>query len=285
MNFADINIRDPFILKHEGKYYMYGTRAANTWDRVVDKYTLGFDVYVSDDLKSWSAPKPIFEYYDGFWGEAQFWAPEVHKYNGKFYMLATCIADGYHRGTAIFECDTPDGIFKEHSNGALTPSEWDCLDGTLYVENETPYMIFCHEWTQIKNGTICALELSRDLKRAIGEPIYLFSAGDASWRYDIRDNGSYVTDGPFAVRRDKELALIWSSFYKDEYCQAVAHSSNGKIDGKWTIDDKLLFERNGGHGMIFSDNGKNYFVFHTPNDTPNERPCLKEININTLFDK
>ncbi len=283
MKRSEINIRDPFILTHNGKYYMYGTRAKNTWERV-PIYTQGFDVYVSDDLENWSEPKPIFEYYDGFWGEMQFWAPEVHKYNGKFYMLASFIADGYERGTAIFVCDTPDGTFKEHSQGAVTPKEWGCLDGTLYVENNTPYMVFCHEWTQIKNGAVCALELSKDLKEAVGEPFELWSAADASWADDIRGNGSYVTDGPFLVKKENgELICIWSSFSKGEYVEAISRSSNGSIKGKWTIDQKLLYEKDGGHGMIFTDlKGGGNFVYHSPNETPKERPFYIPIDIENL---
>lgn len=284
MKFADINIRDPFILMENGRYYMYGTRAKNTWERQ-PLQKLGFDVYVSDDLESWSEPKEIFSYKDGFWGTTQYWAPEVHKYNGKFYMLATFKGDGYHRGTAILECDTPDGIFKEHSNGAVTPSDWECLDGTLYVENGVPYIIFCHEWMQIKDGTVCARQLSPDLREAVGEPILLWRASDAVWKHDIGNGkGCFVTDGPFIIKNDKELISIWSSFYKGEYCEAIARSSNGRLDGEWTIDERLIYERDGGHGMVFADkDGSSFFVFHAPNDTPNERPCIKKISLDALF--
>ena len=41
----EIIIRDPYILLHEGKYYMYGTRSLTTWSKAD-----GFDCYVSDDL-------------------------------------------------------------------------------------------------------------------------------------------------------------------------------------------------------------------------------------------
>lgn len=284
MKFADINIRDPFILVDNERYYMYGTRAQNTWERQ-PLNSLGFDVYVSDDLENWSDPKQIFSWHEGFWGETQYWAPEVHKYNGKFYMFASFTADGYHRGTAIFECDTPNGVFKEHSLGAVTPKDWECLDGTLYVEDGVPYIVFCHEWTQINDGTVCALQLTPDLKASVGEPIFLWRASDAVWRYDIRDGkGCYVTDGPFLIKKDSCLLSIWSSFHKGEYCEAIARSSNGKINGKWTIDDKLIYEKDGGHGMIFKNkDGKDYFVFHAPNETPLERPCVKEIDIDKLF--
>lgn len=284
MKLSDINIRDPFVLTHNGKYYMYGTRGKFTWGGG-ESSDYGFDVYVSDDLEHWSSPIPVFEYYNGFWGKKDFWAPEVHFYNGKFYMLATFKGEAGCRGTAILVSDTPDGKFKELSNGAITPADWECLDGTLYIEDGVPYMIFCHEWTQIKNGTVCAIRLSSDLKRAEGAPVLLWSAGDASWRWDLRDNGSYVTDGPFHIKNAEGLVFMWSSFYKGEYCEAIARSDNGKISGKWSVDDKLLYERDGGHGMVFTDlKGDLRFIYHSPNNTPDERPCVRKISID-LFNK
>ncbi len=56
MKREDINIRDPFILPYEDKYYLYGSRGSEVWE---DNAT-GLDVYVSDDLENWSEPKEIF---------------------------------------------------------------------------------------------------------------------------------------------------------------------------------------------------------------------------------
>ena len=42
-------------------------------------------------------------------------------------------------------------------------------------------------------------------------------------------------------------------------------SDNGEIDGNW-IAQPLLFEEDGGHGMLFKTfEGELRFVFHTPN--------------------
>ena len=276
MKFCDINIRDPFILPYNGRYYMYGTRGKNAWYSA-SLSTLGFDVYVSDDLENWSEPIEIFSYFDGFWGDTQYWAPEVHYYNGRFYLFASFKSSHHHRGTAILVSDAPDGRFTEHSTLAITPHDWECLDGTLYVEDGKPYIVFCHEWTQIKDGTVCALELTPDLKSSVGEPIELWRASDPSWVCSCTDNEDYVTDGPFMIRLDNELICIWSSFTEgNEYCESISRSDNGSITGKWTIDEKLLFTKDGGHGMIFTDySGNMNFVFHTPNNTPNERPAIK----------
>ncbi|MBO5312556.1 MAG: family 43 glycosylhydrolase [Clostridia bacterium] len=277
MQLNEINIRDPFILPFDGRYYMYGTRAENTWiQEKRDSY--GFDVYVSEDLENWSDAISIFEISKGFWGEYQFWAPEVHYYNGKFYLFATFSSDSRRRGTAILVSDTPDGKFKEHSKGAVTPEEWECLDGTFYCENGIPYMIFCHEWTQIHDGEVCAIQLTEDLKEPQGKPFTLWKASSAGAWIVPWDKINYVTDGPFVVCLDGELMCLWSSFGKDGYAEAISRSDNGTLRGNWIIDDKLLFEKNGGHGMVFETfDGELMFVYHSPNETPLERPCMRKI--------
>jgi len=70
MKRAEINIRDPFVLAHQGKYYLYGTRGATCWGPAD-----GFDVYVSDDLENWSEPHVCFHNDGSFWADRNCWAP------------------------------------------------------------------------------------------------------------------------------------------------------------------------------------------------------------------
>ena len=82
MKLKEINLRDPFVLPEDGKYYLYGSRGSSDFDKM-----LGFDVYVSNDLENWSNPTEVFSASEDFWATKCFWAPEVHKYQGKYYML------------------------------------------------------------------------------------------------------------------------------------------------------------------------------------------------------
>lgn len=277
MKFADINIRDPFIVPENGKYYMYGTRGAKCW--VSEKEPgMGFDVYISEDLENWSEPISVFEASDDFWGTHNFWAPEVHKYNGKFYMFASFICEGRNRATQILVSETPDGKFVPVSDSPATPPEWMCLDGTLYIDkNNKPHIVFCHEHVQIDNGTICEVELSEDLTTPVSEPRLLFKGSDPWWAR--KNHHNYVTDGPFFFRGDSgNLYLIWSSFTDSGYVQAVCRSDNGDITGNFDHNLPLLAEKDGGHGMIFkSFEGKTYLILHRPNTSTLERPVLTEI--------
>ena len=277
MKLNEINIRDPFIVPYEGRYYMYGTRGKNCW---AEKKAsgMGFDVYVSDDLENWSEPKCVFSQSKDFWGTHNFWAPEVHFYNGRFYMFASFKSECKNRATQILVCDTPDGRFLPLTDGPVTPKEWMCLDGTLYVDKEgKPHIVFCHEHSQIGNGTVCEMELSADLKEAVTEPRVLFKGSDPWWAR--KNHHNYVTDGPFMYRGESgRLYLIWSSFTDSGYVQAACYSDNGDISGSFNHDLPLIAEKDGGHGMIFTAfDGKTYLVLHRPNSNPDERPVLTEL--------
>jgi len=129
MRREDIRIRDPFILPYNNKYYLFGTGVPGA-----DDIDLGrqFWCYISEDLEEWSEPILCFDAPNDFWGERNFWAPEVHVYKGKFYMFGSFMADGKMRATQALVSDKPEGPFQVFGK-PLTPSEWMCLDGTFYV--------------------------------------------------------------------------------------------------------------------------------------------------------
>lgn len=272
MNFKDIHIRDPFVLPYDGKYYLYGTRGETAWVSAT-----GLDVYVSDDLENWSEAHECFSVPENFWADKEIWAPEVHYYNGSFYMFVTFRSEERDRATQILKSDSPMGPFLPFTDDAITPVGWRCLDGTFYVDKSgNPYIVFCREWQQVKDGEIHALKLTKDLTAADGDPILLFKASQPDWADKTRE--TFITDGPFMYRtKEGRLLMIWSTFTPKGYIQAVAYSDNGEIDGNWLHEDPM-FEENGGHGMIFDAfDGNKYLILHSPNEHPHERPVLFDI--------
>lgn len=274
MKRSDINIRDPFVLLHEGMYYLYGTRGATCWGEAD-----GFDVYVSPDLEDWSGPHECFHNDGSFFADRNYWAPEVHVWKGGFYMFASFKREDICRGTAILRAESPMGPFTLHSDGCVTPKDWECLDGTLYVSREgRPYMVFCHEWVQVGDGEICAMALTDDLRAPAGEPFLLFRASEAEWKKPVDHSSGirgYVTDGPFLWRTaDGTLICLWAGFSQSGYTQALAVSDNGEITGRFTQVQPLFME-DGGHGMVFAaKDGQLYLTLHSPNKHLEERPCF-----------
>ena len=275
MKCSEINIRDPFVIYQDGTYYMYGTRAAH-----FGRETGGFDVYTSTDLNTWSDPIPCFDSIRFGMNRGVNWAPEVHIYKGTYYMLATFTRECGLRGTYILRSDNPLGSFVPHGDKELTPAEWECLDGTLYVSPEgKPYLVFCHEHTQIVDGTICYMELSEDLTHAVSEPVTLFKASESGWAQTISFQGEqhYVTDGPFMYRLENGAQfMIWSSFINGRYVVLPVKFKGGRLGTEFEHQKPIITD-DGGHGMIFRDSGHLYLTFHSPNASGSEHPCFVEI--------
>lgn len=275
MKCTDINIRDPFVLYEDGKYYMYGTRAKN-----FGKKTGGFDVYISTDLENWSEPVECFDSVKYNLNHDANWAPEVHKYKGAYYMFATFTRENNNmRGTFVLKSDSPLGPFVPHSKGVVTPEEWECLDGTLYINHEgKPYIVFCHEHTQIIDGTICYAPLSDDFTERIGEAVTMFKASEPYWADKSKDENEHrITDGPCMYRTtDGTLLMLWSTFIKGNYAECLVRFSDGELGMDFEHSAPLI-DNDGGHGMIFKGEDILYLTYHSPNKKGYEHPCFIEV--------
>ncbi len=273
-----INIRDPFVLYDGDLYYLYGTRGETCWGPAS-----GFDVYTSTDLEHWNGPEACFENDGTFWADRNYWAPEVHRWKGRYYLFASFKTEGVCRGTAILAADSPKGPFQPWSAGkTVTPPDWECLDGTFYADRDgRPYMVFCHEWVQVGDGEVWALPLTDDLRQAAGEPVLLFRASEADWVKPVHHSSGitgYVTDGPFLwTDAGGRLLCLWSSFSEGGYTQGLAVSGNGTILSHFS-QLPPLFTGDGGHGMLFHNReGKLLLALHSPNSHLQERPRFYEI--------
>lgn len=276
MKRQDINIRDPYVLLHEDVYYLYGTRSETCWGEAD-----GFDCYVSRDLENWDGPVEIFKRPEGFFATQNYWAPECYFYKDAFYLVTTFGCSHGKKGIYVLKSQCPTGPFELYGQ-RLTPKDWSCIDGTLYFENEVPYLVFSHSFEDIPDGDMCMIRLSDDLSHGIGEPVCLFKAADAPWAKPVpfakqefgMDGNVYFTDGPCIIRfEDGELYMTWSSWSTCGYAVGCGVSESGSIQGPWRQIERPVFPENGGHGMMFSDKeGQLRFTLHYPNDKYMERP-------------
>lgn len=280
---AEIRIRDPFVYVDQKTktYYLYGTTDENPWE---GKGT-GFDYYKSKDLIQWDGPYQAFRPEKCFWGKENFWAPEVWHYRNSYYMLATFTAPGRCRGVQILKTEDLDQPFYPIKNEPITPANWECLDGTLWIdEKDMPWLVFSHEWTQTADGEICCVRLSEDLTSIVSAPRLLFHGSDAPWTVPIKDKmiqgeACYVTDGPFVFQKDGKLQMLWSSAGKEGYATGLAFSKSGEITGPWEQEEEPVYKKDGGHAMIFETfAGQQYLALHAPNSTPDERPAFVLFN-------
>jgi len=259
-----MSMSDPYILADDvtKTYYLTGS---------------GGGIYKSTDLKNWTGPYGAYDT-RGTWMEGISFvaAAEIHKVNGKYFYAASFgdrkeLVDVvprryniYRHQTMILEADKADGPFKlanPDPNYDYLPHSWDIIDGTIYMENGQPYMVFVHEWMQTFDGTMEYVKLSPDLSKTISEPVMLFRATESPCPLEMVGNGEmtyglklpgWVTDGPELFRtKTGKLGMLWASWGANRYLECVAYSQSGTIDGPWIQEEKPFIGNNTGHGMLF----------------------------------
>ena len=279
MKLADICIRDPFVLKDNNTYYLYGTRSATAWTNAD-----GFDVYRSNDLENWTYVREIFHNDGRFWATKNYWAPECIKYNDSYYLLATFGGEDRKKGIQFLKSDKPDDIFNAVTDFPITPKEWECLDGSFYQdENGTPYLIFSHSVPEESKGAFCAAKLKKDFTGLLEEPKILFYACDSLWAEPVPfakqefgiDGKAFFSDGPYIIKTNGKLFLLWSSWCKNGYAMGISESEDGSLFGRW-IHRKSPIVNDGGHGMVFEGlKGEFILTYHSPNEHLKEHPVFE----------
>lgn len=273
-----MHLHDPWIVADQASrtYHLFTrNEAAMSGDP-----RLGTMMYSSRDLKHWTRPKLVFTLPPGSWAKAGSWAPEVHAWQGKYYLFttfhdpkATLGHSGkrttYRRGTVLAVADRIDGPYRLVRDGEpIVAKDRMTLDGSLYVDPQgKPWLVYAHEWWQTGTGTMEAVPLADDLSAA-GSPRLLFRASDAPWAAgQVQPDGDtvYVTDGPELYRsRTGTLLMLWSSYGKKGYVEAQARSRSGRIEGPWEQLGTLV-ERDSGHGMLFrAFDGRLMMILHRP---------------------
>ena len=180
---------DPFILLDNGRYYHYATATSSE----------GYTVRVSDDLVTWEEAGVCLRKED-LLGSDCFWAPELLKHNGKYYMAYSA---NRHLGIAV--ADSPLGPFRQHSNGFLF--EDDTIDGHFLKDDDGKIYLF---YVNCMHGNrIFAAEMNEDLTDVIDGTDRLILAGhESAWE---RSSAGPCAEGPFVLKHGGRYYLTYSA--------------------------------------------------------------------------
>ncbi|MGW2519648.1 glycoside hydrolase family 43 protein [Streptomyces sp. NPDC001617] len=315
MRLPDMPLHDPFVVADEATrtYHLYTSNDPS----VSGVDGVGTMVYRSRDLRDWERPLVVFRTagQKGLWATEGGWAPEVHPWEGRYYLFTTLHnQDGqlpapppgqwgtpfptttHPRGTVTAVSDSLLGPFTVVDTARPTPpAHLMTLDGTLYVDpSGQPWMVYAHEWLQTIDGTMEAIRLAPDLTGTIGDPVFLFKGSDAPWLGEQIPAGvphqlpPYVTDGPQLHRApDGSLLMLWSTYEKNVvgkdgtltggYVQTYAVSNSGDLKGPWRQRRPLVRE-DSGHGMLFRTfDDRLMMILHRPFE--NARGKLYEMEL------
>ena len=264
MTLPEMELHDPFIVTDTAsKTYWLFTKNHPAFS---GRKAIGVMAYRSRDLKHWARPELVFQLPAGSWAVEGCWAPEVHRWRGKWVLFVTVHNESlplaepspvpgqrtYRRSTVLAAADQLGGPFTLLRDGEpVAPKELMTLDGTLYVDPVgKPWMVYSQEWLQLRVGAFAAVPLDDEL-RAVGAPRELFRGDASPAAKPQQGRGIIVTDGPQLYRTaDGSLHMLWSSWGDDGYFQTVSRSRSGDLFGPWEHLPVWL-AKGSGHGMLF----------------------------------
>ena len=265
---------DPFVLKDiDGTYYLYATSAEE----------FGYRVYSSKNLVEWTAHGLCLSKDDVYTKPTnstnlQFWAPEVIRYDGKYYMVYTA----QHRiGIAI--ADSPLGPFKTGSDGYLI-NVCNVIDGSFFYEDGVMYLYFVTQGAaslggyNVQNGNnIWGCVLDMNTLTIKNGSVKLLVSPDPKIELEYA-NGGDCCEGPFMIKNGGTYYLTFSSnrYYSTKY--SVQYATSDAPLGDFVRDagnitlmcDDLDYQDNqnphlygtGHHCFVEAPNGKDTLIVY-----------------------
>lgn len=251
-----INLADPTIFSQRGIYYLYGT--------VEGSSNNGFLVYTSTNLKSWKLSK-VNEGYalrkGEVFGTTGFWAPQVFRYNQKFYMAYVA-----NEHIAIAASDSPLGPFKQATKQPLEAPVKQ-IDPFIYIDEDGRKYLY---HVRLANGNkIFVAEMKDDFSAIKPESLRECIVASEDWENRAKAKWP-VAEGPSVLKHKGLYYLFYTAndFRHPDYAVGYATSNSPlgpwkKYEGNPVVSKKLIGINGTGHGDFFYGKKNLFYVFHT----------------------
>lgn len=289
-NPLDVAFGDPFILDDgDGNFYMYGT-GGGAKD--------GFVTYKSTDLKNWEFQGQVFSgNTENSWSVANFWAPEVYKFDGSYYMFysadwkdnPTHELENFRIGVAVAEA--PVGPFIDKENEPLFDPGYPIIDANVFQDDDGEFYLYysraCYknpveseiaEWAkqkgmfeEIEESWIYGVALKDDFSGVKGDPVLLLRPPvkiddvQAEWESRSVTSGEVNrrwTEGSFTFKKGGKYYIMYSAnhFGGEHYAvgYAIGNSPLGPFE---KASNNPVIEKNTGRGGVVTGTGHNSVLF------------------------
>ena len=261
---------DPSLFYDNGTYYLFATFGDD-----------GIRYYTSKDMIHWE-DKGLIINKKTFDNGSQnsfncFWAPEVFKYNGKYYLLYSGgTSSNWHIQLYLAVSDSLNGNWKYY--GMIPLDKYDNLniDGTILIENNKAYLYYHAK------SDIYGVELSSDLKSLVGVPKVLVYAKQ-SW---ANHSNPPLNEGPAVLKYNGKYYIMYSAndYYTKWY--GVGYATASSPLGTFTdqsFNNPLLTTGDGpGHNSVFTIDGKNYYIVYHSIVWKNNTYSARKLNVDQM---
>lgn len=245
---STLPLADPYVMLHDGLYYIYGTNVGT-----------GFDVYTSKDLQYWKRESNLALSNNDSYGEDRFWAPEVYyvEKENKFYMFYST-----EEHICVATSDSPLGPFKQDVKEAIREEK--SIDTSVFLEEDGKAYLYFVRFTD--GNVIWCAELQEDLKKIKEETLTQCLVATEDWEVIWPK----VVEGPSVFKQNGTYYMMYSANSYESQDYAVGYATADSPLGPWKRyeGNPILHKYDNlvgvGHGAPFTDKeGKMHYVFHT----------------------
>lgn len=239
---------DPFVLRVDGKYYLYPTTDSR-----------GYEVFVSDDLVHWERKARAFT--DPRGGA---WAPEVFhnkRGDGKFYLYYTDNMPSEKRGEmhkqiGVAVAENPLGPFTD--KGALAPES---IDAHLFQDDDGRLYLY---YVELAGGFKIIVQPMADPRHKKGE-LKVVIRPTEQWE----KRSGEVTEGPFMLKHKGVYYLTYSGTGADSPNYGIGYATSKSPTGPFAKYAGNPIAHRGGsvlgpghHCVIEGPDKKLWLVYH-----------------------
>jgi GH43 family beta-xylosidase len=261
---------DPFVLRHDGYYYLTMTSGSSvSIHRARSLEDIHPDNLASDTVLAWDPP-------DGTGYSHDVWAPELHRLNGKWYIYVAASdgVDANHR-MHVLERDAADpfGPFVYKAEIEVPTDRW-AIDGTVLEWQGKTYFIWSG-WPNTTGGqqNLYIAEMSNPWTLA-GDRV-LLSTPTFSWER----HGLPINEGPQVLIHDGKLHIIYSGsgFWTHDYAlgRLTYNGAGSLLDrNSWSKFISPVFQKTAevvgtGHASFtISPGGDEYWIVYHAHGSP-----------------
>ena len=287
------HIGDPFVLYDEasGKYYMYCTGGK-------------FRCWSSDTFKSWTEHGDAYTVTEKSFGTQNYWAPEVYKWNGAYYMVYSAArkvegslsSTGLRHSIGLAKADNPAGPFTDVYDHPLFAPDYSVIDASLLFDDDGKiYLYYARDCSENvvdgkKTSQVYGIELASDLSGTVGEPVLLATPTSA---WELKSGGTLWNEGPCVFKKNGTYYLLFTANYYASAAYSVGYATASSPLGTYTkaaenpilIGDGKKTSGTGHCSVTRSPDGSElYLVYHshadvtqTTNPVANRTPCFDKL--------
>jgi hypothetical protein len=220
-------MKDFFLLPENNSFFLVGTSYKNPYKNVA-----GLLLYKSNNLKKWEEAGTLIDtkkLSKQSWCYDIFNAPEIHKYNNKYYLTfngGNSLTNPYKKtGFGIAVSNSPSGPYKIlNSDKMLFESNHATL---VFDENNQPFAVF------EMDGRFYSSKIDLQKGKALSPPTEFLGPKELGEKY------KYL-DAPQFFVKDGKFHLIFSQFYGG-YIIKVFHYVANSLFGKFTEVEEPLY--------------------------------------------